>query len=214
MSARGPAESGSDFSTQETVLLERARHGNPSARESLLELHRERLLKMVEFRMPSKLARRADANDIVQEALIEAAKRLDEYLANGTMDFYVWLRWITKDRLTDLQRQHFGAQKRDANREVHAGSHLSGYSALQLADVLVGQLTSPSRAAAREEMRLAVQAELEDLEDDDREILILRHFEQLSLEESAQCLKISKSGANKRHLKALRELRQRLQFFL
>lgn len=210
MSARGPHESGFSFDADEAEMMNNARTGNIDAKEALLELHRARLTKMVQFRMPTSLVRRCDPADVVQEALLEASKRLDEYLNTGTMGFYVWLRWLTNDRLTDAQRQHLGAAKRDANREVHGTSRLSERSGFQLADVLVGQLTSPSRAAAREELRAAIQDGLATLDEQDREVLILRHFEQLSLDEVAQCLQLSKSGANKRHLRALRELRVRL----
>ena len=210
MGARGPNESGSLPDADESALLEGARNGDAASRNELLSRYQKRLIRMVEFRISPALARRVDAADIVQDALLAAARRLEEYFNNSNMDFYVWLRWLTKDRLTDAQRQHFGAARRDANREVHADSVLSRHSALQLADVLAGHLTSPSRAAAREEQKAAIQAGLNSMDEQDREILILRHFEQLSLEEAAQCLSISKSGANKRHLKALRELKRRL----
>ena len=204
-------KSGLSIDDQETDLLQRARCGCVQSRDKLLCLHQPRLLRMVEFRMSPLLARRVDPSDVVQDALIVAASRLTEFLANESMSFFVWLRWITRDRLTDLHREHLGAQKRDAQREVHIDSAIPAASSLQLADALVGHLTSPSRVAAREELRLVIQSGLAQLDPEEREILVLRHYEQLSLEEAAQCLQMSKSGANKRHLKALRELRKLLQ---
>ncbi len=192
---------------RETVLLARARDGDAYSREQLLSLHRERLTAMVHLRMSPQLARRVDAADVVQEAMIEAATRLDQYLADSLMDFYVWLRWLVRDKLVDLHRQHLGAAKRDANREFFLESEAGAASSLALADFLVGDLTSPSRAAVREEIQRVIREGLANLSDQDREILMLRHFEQLSIDQAAQCLQISKSGANKRHLKALRQLK-------
>lgn len=199
---------------RQAALLEELRRGSAEARDQLLLMHQPRLLRMVKFRMSPRLAQRVDPADVVQEAVVQAAARLPEFLSNNTMDFYVWLRWLTKDRLTDLHREHLGAQKRDARREVHVDSVLPTASSVHLANALAGHLTSPSGAAVRAELQQTIQDGLSRLNEDEREILILRHYEQLSLDEAAQCLQISKSGAAKRHMKALRQLRSLVEPFL
>jgi len=203
----------SSIAADEASLLSRVRLNDDAARQQLLELHRERLVRMAQARMSPKLIRRVDAADVVQEALITASQRLDEFLAREDVPFFVWLRWTVRDRLIDLHRQHLESQKRDANREVAIASEMANASSVALEGVLMGQLTSPSQAAVREELRNAIREGLATLSETDREILLLRHFEQLSLEECAQTLQMSKSGANKRHMNALRALKAFVQPF-
>jgi len=203
----------SSIAADEATLLSRVRLNDDAAREQLLELHRERLVRMAQARMSPRLIRRVDAADVVQEALITASQRLDEFLARDDVTFFVWLRWTVRDRLIDLHRQHLESQKRDANRDVAIASEMANASSVALEGVLMGQLTSPSQAAVREELRNAIREGLATLSETDREILLLRHFEQLSLEECAQTLQMSKSGANKRHMNALRALRAFVQPF-
>lgn len=214
MSAQDATELGSNPEEQELKLLEQARAGDSSVHGPLLERHRDRLIRMVRMRMDPRLAQRVDPADVVQEATIEAARRLPEFLATATVDFYVWMRWITRDRLVDLQRAHVHTLKRQAGRDVPLNMPLGDASSQAFVGVLAGHLTSPSRAAHRAEIHRAIHEALEDLEETDREILVLRHFEQLSIEQTAQSLNMSKSGASKRHVRAMRELRRRLQPFL
>lgn len=192
------------------ALLERAAHGDASARDELLQMHRQRLHRMVDMRMNQGLTQRIDASDVVQEATIEAARRLPEYLANPSMDFYLWLRWITRERLIEIHREHLDVQKRDVRREqsfVVADER----SAVMLANVLVGELTSPSNALEREQNRAIVRDAIAELDSIDREILVLRHFEQLSTSQAAKVLNLSKSGAGKRHVLALKRLKKILE---
>ncbi len=191
-------------------LVALAADGNVDARDQLLLMHRERLERMVTIRMDARLAQRVDAADIVQEATIEAAKRLPEYLAKPSMDFYLWLRWLTRERMIDLHREHLQSQKRDASREQSLG-HCDDRSAAALATVLVGELTSPSNALERDQNRAIVRDAISQLTPIDREILILRHFEQMSTSQAASVLNLSKSGAGKRHVLALRRLKTILE---
>ena len=187
-------------------LLKRAADGDASARGQLLLQHRAKLERMVAIRMDARLAQRIDASDVVQEATIEADRRLSEYLANPSMDFYLWLRWLTRERLIDLHREHLDTQKRDARREQSVQID-NDRSAAALANVLVGELTSPSNALEREQNRTIVRAAISQLAPIDREILVLRHFEQMSTSQAAEVLNLSKSGAGKRHVMALRKLK-------
>lgn len=195
-------------------LLAAARAGNAAARDQLFSRHRDRLTRMVQVRLSGRLTRRIDPADVVQDALLTASQRLDGYLDDPQLPFYVWLRCLVRDRLIDAHREHVGADKRDVRRELAAASEMAAASSMALTNLFVGQLTSPSHAAVREEIREAIRGGLESLSETDREILLLRHFEQLSIEQSAQVLQISKSGANKRHLAALRSLRAALQPFV
>ena len=192
-------------------LIGRASQGDSAARDELLSLHREQLLRMVTLRLDARLLQRVDASDVIQEATIEAARRLPDYLADPSMDFYLWLRWITRERLIDLHREHLETQKRDAARERSIDGEHSDRSAAALANVLVGDLTSPSNALEREQNRAAVRQAIDQLPPTDREILLLRHFEQLSTSQAAEVLGLSKSGTGKRHVLALKKLKTILQ---
>ena len=212
MSAHLPEESGSESRfPSEADLIEAAAGGNQEALADLLEHYRPRLLRMIELRMDARLRRRVDAGDILQDAFVDAAARLSAYCSDASVDVYIWLRGLVRDRLIDQYRHHVGAQKRSAGRELSGMLMQTESSSLAIAEALAQQMTSPSGAVARVELRNSVQAAVAGLDHADREILLLRNYEQLSLDQAAQSLGISKSGANKRHLRALRALKKRLQ---
>ena len=190
-------------------LLRRAADGDTDALGALLEGHRKRLRRMVKLRLDPRLQGRVDASDVLQEAYLEAAQRLAEYLRNPRMPFFLWLRFLTGQRLTDLHRQHLGAKMRDAGQEVslHRGG-LPQASSASLAAQLLGRLTSASRAAIRAETQLRVQEALNQMDPLDREVLVLRHFEMLTNEETAQVLGLRKSAASNRYVRALKKLKE------
>ncbi len=163
---------------------------------------------MVALRMDPRLQGRIDPSDVVQESYIDAARRLPEYAKNPTMPFFVWLRWLTGQRLMEQHRRHLGAQARDASREVslYHGAFPEATAADLAANVL-GELSTPSKAVIRVEQIKRLQEALESLEPIDREILVLRHFEQLSNGEAAQVLDLDKSTASKRYTRALVRLK-------
>ena len=191
-------------------LLQRAAHGDRTALSTLLSTYRERLKAMVTLRLDQRLHSRIDASDVVQEAMVEADRRLSDYLKTPTVDFYLWLRQLAVQKLIDLHRHHL-AQKRSARQEVslHKGLTPEASSA-SLAHQLLGNLTTPTQAVRRAELQAKVQDALSDLDPVDREVLALRHFEQLGNEETAQVLGLSRSGASKRYIVALGRLRERL----
>jgi RNA polymerase sigma-70 factor, ECF subfamily len=196
--------------TDETeALLERGAAGDRSALAELFERHRGRLEQMVRLRLDRRLQGRLDPADVLQEAYLDLARRFPEYIAQPTLPFYLWLRLLTGQKLVDLHRQHLGAKMRDAGLEVtlHRGA-LPRASSASLAEVLLGRLTSASRAAIRAETRLRVQEALNAMNPMDREVLVLRHFEMLSNEEAAQVLGIKPSAASNRHLRALKRLKE------
>jgi len=193
-------------------LLCKAAAGDSGALGHLLDPHRVRLRRMVSLRIDRRLRSRIDPSDIVQEAYVEAARRLSEYSSSPNLPFYLWLRGITAERLIDQHRRHLGAQARSVNREITLGRGTAPEAtSAALAAQLLGKGTSPSAAAQRAERRLRLQQSLELLEPLDREILALRHFEQLTNGEAAATLGLEKSAASKRYARALVKLRDILR---
>lgn len=187
-------------------LLRRVDAGDNSAAGELWDRHRARLRQMVAVRMDARLAARIDPSDVVQEALAEAARKLPGYLKDRPVSFYPWLRQIAWERLVHLHSRHIGAQKRSVTREWRREMGLPDESAMQLVDRLLGSGTSPSRRAAREEIRGRVRVALESLPSHFREVVILRHLEQLSFEEIAGVLKISEAATRSRYRRAVERL--------
>jgi RNA polymerase sigma-70 factor, ECF subfamily len=192
-------------------LLVQAAAGDETALTQLFCRYRKRLKQMVRLRLNRQLQGRIDDSDILQEAYLEAARRLPDYLANRPLPFFLWLRHITGEKLIDAHRRHLGAQIRDANQEVslHRGP-MPAASSGSLAAQLLGQLTSPSQAAIKAETRLRVQEVLNGMDPLDREILALRHFEQLTNAEVAATLEMNESTASSRYLRALKRLKDEL----
>lgn len=180
---------------------ERPREGVTAG--ELMARHRDRLVRFIRGRLDRRLQGRLDPSDVVQEACVEAVQRLPEYLDDPAVPFYVWLRFITAQRLAILYRRHLGAKQRDAGRDVPWPVVGSAASAEALADHFAASQTSPSDAAARGELRERLRSALEAMAPDDREILALRHFEQLSNEDAAAVLGLSLSAASHRYGRAL-----------
>lgn len=193
----------------ESKLLKRVLADDADAVNELLNLHRDRLKGMVRLRLSPQLQRRVDESDIVQESLIDAGRKLKAYAARPRMPFYLWIRNLTALKLLEAHRRHLATDKRDVSRE----NSLPQASSILLADQLSASLTSPSQAAIKNEARLQLQRSLEAMDDIDREVLVLRHFEQLSTSETAQILGISKSTAGSRYLRALDRLRETFDQF-
>jgi RNA polymerase sigma-70 factor (ECF subfamily) len=192
-------------------LLRRAGAGDSDALGRLLDGHRPRLRRMVRLRLDPRLQGRIDPSDVLQEAYLEAAQRLAEYLRDPRMPFFLWLRFLTCQKLLALRRRHLGTQGRDAGREIslHHGAMPEASSAC-LAAHLLGQLTAPYQAAVRAELKLRLQDVLNAMDPLDREVLALRHFEQLDNAETAQPLGLSPSGASSRYVRALKRLKTAL----
>ena len=175
----------------------------------LFEQHRERLKQMVRLRLDRRLQGRVDASDVIQEAYLECAKRFAEYQANPSMPLYLWMRFLTGQKLIDLHREHLGTKMRGAGQEVslYRGA-LPQASSVSLAAQLLGRLTTASQAAIRAETQIRVQEALNNMDPIDREVLALKHFEQLSTAEIAEVLGLSKAGAGSRYLRAIKRLRE------
>jgi RNA polymerase sigma-70 factor (ECF subfamily) len=194
--------------TDTAALLDRLRGGDADAIGELFELHRGRLWRMLAVRIDARLARRVSVDDVLQDAFLDVARRVGEYLADAAVPFYVWLRFLTLQRMRALQRTHLGAQMRDVSQEVSlTRGDLVAASSESMAGQLVGHVTSPSQAAMRRELQDRLRAALDEMEALDREVLALRHFEELTNNEVAGVLGITKEAASKRHVRALKRLR-------
>ncbi|MFL5242061.1 MAG: sigma-70 family RNA polymerase sigma factor [Gemmataceae bacterium] len=198
-------------SSEADLLLERAAKGDAAARDQLLMQHQARLRQMIRLRMDRRLAARVDPSDLVQETLVEAVQKLSDYLRRRPLPFYPWLRQLAWERLVDLHRRHIRAQKRSVRREEHAMPPLPGSSAHHLADRLVAHGSSPSSRLKRLEVRNRVKLAFSLLSEIDREVLVLKHLEQLSTPEIAAILKISEGAFYTRHVRALERLKNLLQ---
>jgi RNA polymerase sigma-70 factor (ECF subfamily) len=189
-------------------LLIRAKAGDDRALAELFAEHRKRLERMIRLRLDRRLQSRLDPTDVLQEAYLDIARRFPEYVASPTVPFYLWLRNLVGQRLIELHRKHLGARMRSADNEVSLQQGpLPQVSSESLALQLLGSLTSPTRALVRAEMRLRLQEALNSMEPLDREVVVLRHFEDLSNAEIAQLLNIRPSAASKRYIRAVQRLR-------
>jgi RNA polymerase sigma-70 factor (ECF subfamily) len=189
-------------------LLAAAREGDETAVNRLLERHRHAVRQMIDLRMDRMIKRRVDASDIVQEVLIEANRRLAEFLANPVMPFHLWLRQMAKDRLIDAHRRHRGAERRSLDREQPLVATVGTESSVDLIAQIRDSELTPAAAATWHELQLRFQQACDQLDDLDQEIVLLRHFEHLSNTEAATVLQLSPQAASMRYLRAMRRLRQ------
>ncbi|MDA1050846.1 MAG: sigma-70 family RNA polymerase sigma factor [Planctomycetota bacterium] len=192
-------------------LLLGAKNGDDDAINRLIDRHRGAVLRMVQLRLDQKIRRRVAASDVVQDVMIDASRRLQEYIANPVMPFHLWLRHIAKDRIIDAHRRHRGSQKRSVDREQGlAVPGADDHSTMDLAAHLCDGELTPAAAATQREMAQRVEAAITELGEQDGEIIIMRHYEQLSNQEVAQALGLSEPAASMRYLRAVRRLREML----
>ena len=184
-------------------LLASAAAGDTVAGDQLLQRHRDRLRGLISIRMDSRLAGRLDPSDVVQETLLVAHRRLPAYLQNRQVPFYPWLREIALNRLTDLYRRHVQAQFRSVDREEPAPP-INDRSAVLLAERLLAHQSSPSQPLLRDEAKRQVIDALKQLPERQREIVVMRHLEELSVAEIAGILDIPPGTVMSRHFRGLR----------
>jgi RNA polymerase sigma-70 factor, ECF subfamily len=189
--------------------LQLAANGDPSSWEALVDESRQRLRRMVAFRLDHRLQGRVDPSDVVQDAYLEAWRELRSYLEHPALPFYLWLRGIAGNTLRELHRHHLGTQMRDPRREVsiHGGA-LAETTTGALAERLLGDLSGASGELVRAEIQLRLRDALDTMDPLDREVLALRHFEQLSPAETASVLGIKEAAAGMRYVRALRRLKE------
>jgi RNA polymerase sigma-70 factor (ECF subfamily) len=193
---------------RESDLIREASAGNQQAAQELFTRYEGRLKRMVRLRLDPRVQGRVDPSDILQEAYLETCQKLSDYVREPKIPFFLWLRLITGQKLALAHRHHLGVQARDAGREISLyRDAMPGASSAALAARLLGRLTSPSQAAAKAELKVRIQEALNSMDAIDREVLALRHFEQLSNCETAQVLGIRESAASNRYIRALDRLR-------
>ncbi len=192
-------------------LVRRAAEGDEAALAELFDSYRDRLRQMVRLRLDRRLQGRVDPSDVLQEAYLDLASKLPGFAEKPPMPFFLWLRLVTHERLLRLHRQHLGAAMRDAGREISLHDDGVHASSVSLAAHLLGDVTSASRAAARLEMRWLLQEALNGMEPADREVIVLRHFEELSNDETATVLGVTKAAASKRYVRAIVRLKSTMK---
>jgi RNA polymerase sigma-70 factor (ECF subfamily) len=192
--------------------LRRLKDGGINSLGELFSEYRDRLVRLVAFRLDARLRSRVDADDVLQEAYIEVSRRLDRYLEEPEVSFYVWIRQLTLQTLIDVQRRHFG-QKRSPQREVQPKYNPVDETSDSIVRVISSQLSSPSRAAMRAEESRHLQDALASMDATDREVLALRHFEHLGNSEVAEALGLSATAASNRYVRAMTRLGEILRQF-
>ncbi len=194
--------------TELSDLESRLRAGDPAAAAELFSAYRNRLRKMVRLRLDRRLQGRLDASDVLQEAFLDAQRKAAEFAARTDLPAYIWLRCVTSERLLILHRKHLGTRMRDASQEVPLWSGSPAATTQSLANLLLGRLTSPSAAAIRAERQQRLQEALNTMDPIDREVLALRHFEELSNSETAAVLALTKTATSNRYIRALKRLKE------
>jgi len=193
-------------SERSSAAGERRNHEDSASLANMFDQYRDQLQRLVAFHMDRRLSRRVDASDVVQQSFIEARSRLPHFVEQSSMPFSLWIRQITMQTLIDIHRRHFGVQKRDIRQEVSLQQADSSYSVL--ANKLVSNLSSPSSAVDRREKLDRIREAIDSMDEIDREVLVLRHFEEMSNKDIAELLGIGQPAASNRYLRALNRLRE------
>ena len=197
------------ISEEKKILVE----GGQNALADLLALHQEKLERIVAFRLAPYLRSRVDPADVLQEAYFEISRRINEFLDGSPVSFFVWIRQKTIQTLIDIHRNHT-REKRDAQRELSLASSPYGQTtSISIARLLLDDITSPSQAAVREEEIQQLQSALESMNETDREVIAMRHFEHLNNLQVAEVLDISPTAASNRYVRAAAKLSEILNHF-
>jgi RNA polymerase sigma-70 factor (ECF subfamily) len=164
---------------------------------------------MIAMRLDQRLAQRVDVSDIIQDVLIEANRRLVEYVNSPTIPFHLWIRQIAKDRIIDAHRRHRMSAKRSIDREQGPiGFSSNEQSTIELANQFRDGGLTPAAAATQKELAQHMEMAIAQLKDGDREIILMRHYEQLNNQEIAQSLGLTEPAASMRYLRAIKRLRE------
>ncbi len=190
-------------------LLNNVRDGQAVAVEELMDRHRNSLRRMIQLRLDQRLMQRMDVSDVIQDVLIEANRRLTDYLSNPVIPFHLWIRQIAKDRIIDAHRRHRVSAKRSIDREQpQPGKGSFDQSTIELANQFRDLALTPAAAATQRELAQQMESAVQMLRDNDREIILMRHYEQLDNKEIAQSLGLTEPASSMRYLRALKRLRE------
>ena len=197
---------------EEEHLVNQVIHGDKAALGKLFDHHRDRLWRIVNFRLDQRLRGRVDSDDVLQETYLAAEQRIEHFLHDSPQGFFIWLRLLANQTMIDIHRRHLGTQSRNAGKERSMQSGWSAQStSFSLSFHLLGHMTSPSQAALRAELSDQLNIALETMGELDREVLALRHFEELSNTETANVLGLSEQAASARYVRAIARLRSVLE---
>jgi len=196
------------MNSNEKELVDQTMNGDPTALGSLLELHRDRLSRMIKGRIDPRLAARVDTSDVVQEVHLEVIKRIHEFIAKPEVPFFTWVRFLAKQKMAEIARHNITTQARDVRRECIASQE--GESSLLLSRYLEAKVESPSKEANDIEVKEFIALAIASLEPSDQDVLFLRHAEQLTAVETAAELGISPNTCRQRHVRALQRLKQEM----
>lgn len=196
-----------------SVLIDAAREGDAEAVNQLLDRHRNGIRRLIELRLDRKVQQRVDVSDVVQEVLVEASGRLEKYLDDPVMAFHLWLRQIAWDHIIDTYRRHRVSAKRSMDREqpMHSSPDGVDESSVDLAIQLCDPAMTPAAIATQREIAARVEAAILRLDEPDREVIMMRHYEHLSNLEIAEVLGLNPPAASMRYLRAVRRLRTVLE---
>jgi len=198
-----------DESANVSELISQFDDGEDDALAELFSHYHDRLKRIVRFRLDYRLAGRISESDVIQESYISASKRVDHYRGRPDMPFFVWLRLIVNQQLADLHRQHLQAEMRDVRKEISLDQPAaSAHTSLAMAAQLVGNATSASRAFSRVEGITKLEEALNQMEPIDREVIALRHFEELTNTEVSDVLGIGVQAASKRYVRAMKRMKE------
>jgi len=188
-------------------LIAKMRGGNEEALGEVFSHYRERLRRIIRFRLDYRIAGRISDSDVLQETYIAAAKRLDHFSNLEEMPPFLWLRLLIGQQLVDLHRQHLQAGMRDVRKEVSIQQSVpSPHTSMAIAAQLVGRATAVSELVSRAEQIERLESTLNEMDPIDREVIALRHFEELSNKEAAKVLEIDSAAASKRYVRAMGRL--------
>ncbi len=176
--------------------------------------HRSRLQSLLGSRMPAVLQRRIGIDDLLQECYLACGKRISFFLEQADIPIYVKFRRIALQTLADMERHHLGAAKRDAMKEVHlSDKEDSSSSNFDAWERFADTMTSPRTRLVKLERQSVTRRVLEELSENDRQILELRHFEELSNTECAAILEIEPKNASIRYVRALKRFQELIMQF-
>lgn len=170
--------------------------------------HRQRLWQIIHFRLSDQIRGRVDADDVLQDVFLDAEKRLTHFTDGDFPSLFLWLRLVASQTLSRVHRRHLATESRSMFREFSGGDgRLWGDTSLCLSQRFIAHLTSPSQAVEKVELIGEVKSALEGMNDVDREVVALRHFEELTNSEVATELNITPKAASIRYIRALERLR-------
>lgn len=192
-------------------LERRLRDGDQSVFADVFTLHRQRLWQLVHFRMDHRIRSRVDVDDVVQEIYLAAESRLTNFIDGDFPSLFLWLRLVAGQTLSNVHRAHLRTESRAVSKETPNNAGAFTGTSVSLTQLFVAQVTSPSQVVAKEELVAQIRQCIDAMNEIDREVLALRHFEELSNQEVASVLEITPKTASIRYMRALERLRTILE---